>query len=191
MPALGGRKGENTVHIQHKNGFSSSPWRNSNVSSARLTHLIFAIVFLAVYLAGKSKRGTGLSSAQVACLVVTLPVLYLGSAISDWDISFFGIGGHRNPLFHSSLAYFLLMVLGRWTGLTALLPSLMGAVSISFALGLASHLVLDVIQYGDVRWIPGGTLDRLWLTINAVVLAMAAWFASSAPASTPNYSSLS
>lgn len=186
MLALYGRKGENTVHIQHKNGFSSSPWRTSTVSSARFTHFIFALVFLVVYLVGKSKRGTGLSSAQCIYLVVTVPVLYLGSAISDWDISFFGIGSHRNPLFHSSMAYFVLMAVDRWTGLTALLPSLMSAIYISFALGLSSHLVLDVIQYGNVRWIPGGTLDRLWLTANAVVLAIAAWFASSAPKSTPN-----
>ena len=158
-----------------------------NVSSARLTHFIFAIVFLIVYLAGQSKRGNGISGTQFVSIVVTLPVLYLGSAISDWDISFFGIGGHRNPLFHSSLAYFVLVFLGRWTGLTALLPALMGAVHISFALGLSSHLVLDVIQYGNVKWIPGGTLDRLWLTANAVVLAMAAWFTSSAPESTPNH----
>jgi hypothetical protein len=186
MLALYGRKGENTVHIQHKNGFSSSPWRTSTVSSARFTHFIFAIVFLVVYLVGKSKRGTGLSSAQYIYLVVTVPVLYLGSAISDWDISFFGIGSHRNPLFHSSMAYFVLMAIDRWIGLTALLPSLMGAIYISFALGLSSHLVLDVIQYGDVRWIPGGTLDRLWLTANAVVLAIAAWFTSDTLKSTPN-----
>jgi hypothetical protein len=186
MLALYGRKGENTVHIQYKNGCSSSPWRTSHVSSARLTHFIFAIVFLIVYLAGKSKRGTGLSSAPFIYLVVTLPVLYLGSAISDWDISFFGIGGHRNPLFHSSMAYFVLLALDRWTGLTALLPSLMSAIYISFALGLSSHLVLDVIQYGDVRWIPGGTLDRLWLSANAVVLVIAAWFASAVPKSTTN-----
>jgi hypothetical protein len=62
----------------------------------------------------------------------------------------------------------------------------MGAIYISFALGLSSHLVLDVIQYGDVRWIPGGTLDRLWLTANAVVLAIAAWFTSATLKSTPN-----
>jgi hypothetical protein len=47
--------------------------------------------------------------------------------------------------------------------------------------------VLDVIQYGNVKWIPGGTLDRLWLTVNAAVLAMAAWFASAAPELTPNH----
>jgi hypothetical protein len=184
--ALYGRQGENTVHIQHENGCLSLPWRTSHVSSARLTHFIFAIVFLAVYLVGKSKRGTGISSAQCGYLVVTLPVLYLGSAISDWDLSLLGIGGHRNPLFHSSMPFFVLMAIDRWTGLTALLPSLMSAVYISFALGLSSHLVLDVIQYGDVRWIPGGTLDRLWLTVNAMVLAIAAWFAASAPKSTPN-----
>ena len=191
MSALYGRKGENTVHIQHQNGFSNSPWRTSKVSSARLTHFIFAIIFLAAYLAGQSKRGNGISGTQLVYLVVTLPVLYLGSSISDWDISFFGIGGHRNPLFHSSLAYFILVFLGRWTGLTALLPALMAAVYISFALGLSSHLVLDVIQYGNVKWIPGGTLDRLWLTLNAVVLAIAAWFTSSEPAPTPNHLSSS
>jgi hypothetical protein len=191
MLAWYGRTGENAVHIQHTNGFSSSPWRTSTVSSARFTHFLFAIVFLVVYLVGKSKLGIVISNAQCIYLVVTLPVLYLGSAISDWDISFFGIGSHRNPLFHSSMAYFVLMAIDRWTGLTAFLPSLMSAIYISFALGLSSHLVLDVIQYGDVRWIPGGTLDRFWLTANAVVLVIAAWFTAAALKSTPNQQSSS
>jgi hypothetical protein len=39
--------------------------------------------------------------------VATVPVLYLGTALSDWDITVFGIGGHRNPLFHSSISYFV------------------------------------------------------------------------------------
>ena len=146
------------------------------MSSARFWHFIFAIAFLALYLLIRTKRQQGLSGLQLLLCVITMPALYLGSAISDWDISYLGIGGHRNPLFHSSLAYFLLMTLARILGLTALLPTFMLVLGINFALGLSSHLVLDVIQYGDVRWIPGGTLDRLWLMANAIILGVAVGF---------------
>jgi hypothetical protein len=49
-------------------------------------------------------------------------------------------------------------------------------VQIGFALGLGSHLLLDILQYGDVRWIPGGTLDRLWLALHAGILLLVVWY---------------
>ena len=152
--------------------------KDQHVSSARFWHFAFALAFLVMYLLGATKRRQGVPNAQLLCFVVTLPMLYLGSAISDWDISYFGIGGHRNPLFHSSAPYFLLVAVARLLGLTSWLPTLMTILSINLALGLSSHLVLDVIQYGDVRWIPGSTLDRLWLMAHAVLLGVAAWFAA-------------
>ena len=114
-------------------------------------------------------------------LVATVPVLYLGTALPDWDISVFGIGGHRNPLFHSALPYFVLAWLWRKVGLAEAASTMGGAqldvaVHVGLTLGLASHLVLDVWQYGDVRWLPGGTLDRLWLSGHALLLGLVAWF---------------
>jgi hypothetical protein len=34
---------------------------------------------------------------------------------------------------------------------------------VGYGIGLASHLWWDVLYYGDVRWLPGGVIDRLWL----------------------------
>jgi hypothetical protein len=50
------------------------------------------------------------------------------------------------------------------------------AARVSFALGLSSHLVLDILQYGDVRWLSGRTLDKAWLAGNAGLLGVVAWF---------------
>jgi hypothetical protein len=39
---------------------------------------------------------------------------YLGTVVPDLDITLLGVGAHRNPLFHSSLSFFLmLMLVGR------------------------------------------------------------------------------
>jgi hypothetical protein len=114
-------------------------------------------------------------------LAVLVPVLYLGSALPDWDIRLFGIGAHRNPLFHSAVPYFGLGYAWRKIGLEEVVHQVGGwrlvvAAQVGFALGLSSHLLLDIVQYGDVRWIPGGTLDRLWLAGHAVLLGLAAWY---------------
>ena len=47
------------------------------------------------------------------------------------------------------------------------------ALFIGFALGSASHLLWDIVDYGDVRWIPGGNNDRLFLLVNAMILIAA------------------
>ena len=75
------------------------------MSSARFEHFIFGIALWVAYLYLKRQRGDGLLLHPVA-LAVTVPVLYVGTALPDWDITVFGIGGHRNPLFHSSIPYF-------------------------------------------------------------------------------------
>lgn len=38
-----------------------------------------------------------------------------------------------------------------------------------YRVGLASHLCWDILYYGDVRWLPGGTIDRLWLGIHGLL----------------------
>ena len=93
----------------------------------------------------------------------------------------FGIGAHRNPLFHSSIPYFCLAWLWRKLGLADVVYTIGGArlgsaLRVGLTLGLASHLVLDVWQYGNVHWIPGGTLDRLWLSGHALLLGLIAWY---------------
>ena len=95
-------------------------------------------------------------------LVAALPA-YAGTAISDLDISWFGIGAHRNPIFHSSIFYLLLIAFIRQPR-----PALVAALT-GFGLGLGSHLLWDVVDYGDVRWLPGGAADRLWLLANGLL----------------------
>ena len=94
----------------------------------------------------------------------------LGTWFPDWDLGF-GIGFHRNPFFHSAFFPFLAWLWyrranSRWIG-----PILAG-----FALGVSSHLFWDTIHYGDVRWIPGASNDRIFLLINAIVGAGIAWW---------------
>ena len=150
------------------------------MSSARFEHFIFGIALWVAYLFLKQRRGDRLLLHPVV-LAVTVPVLYLGTALPDWDIMVFGIGGHRNPLFHSSIPYFCLAWLWRKLGLADVVYTigrarLGSALQVGLTLGLASHLVLDVWQYGNVHWIPGGLLDRLWLSGHALLLGLIAWY---------------
>jgi hypothetical protein len=87
---------------------------------------------------------------------------YLGTVFPDLDITFLGIGAHRNPLFHSSLSFMVLLYLVHRREV------ILQAVVLGYGIGLASHLFWDVVYYGDVRWLPGGMVDRLWLGINGV-----------------------
>lgn len=150
------------------------------MSSARLEHFLWGIVLAVVYLWLKKRRGDRLLLHPVLW-VATVPVLYLGTALPDWDIALFGIGGHRNPLFHSAIPYFCLAWVWHKLRLSEVVhtiggPHLDRALHVGLALGLASHLLLDVWQYGNVRWIPGGTLDRLWLSGHGLLLGLLAWY---------------
>src|SRR5262249_30313750 len=93
----------------------------------------------------------------------------------------FGIGGHRNPLFHSAIPYFGLAWLWRKLGLSEVVSTIGGprltlALHVGLALGLASHLLLDVLQSGQVPWIPGGTPGRVVLSGQALLLGLVAWY---------------
>jgi hypothetical protein len=153
---------------------------------ARFWHFWFAVAFFLAYLWLKHRRPESRLLLHPLALALAVPLLYLGSAISDWDIRLLGIGRHRNPLFHSAVPYYFLAYLWHLLVLQTKQSSTFGqrlslAFHVSLALGLSSHLVLDVIQYGDVRWIPGGGLDRLWLSGNAALLGLVAWFPPSLP----------
>jgi hypothetical protein len=145
------------------------------MSRARLEHFIFGIVLWMAYLWLKQRRGDRWLLHPMV-LVATVPVLYLGTALSDWDITVFGIGGHRNPLFHSAIPYFCLAWLWHKLGLADMAGTCLSiAFHVGLTLGLASHMVLDVWDYGDVRWIPGNTLGRLWLSGHALLLGLVGW----------------
>jgi hypothetical protein len=150
------------------------------VSRARFWYFAGGFILLAVYLYVKEQRYRRIAGRLVVFIVGALPTLYIGSALPDWDVTLFSIGAHRHPLFHSALPYFFVGYLSHQLRLLTLMHTLGAAAlvtpgQIGFALGLASHLLLDIVQYGDVRWIPGGTLDRLWLVANAGLLLLLAW----------------
>jgi hypothetical protein len=149
------------------------------VSSARFWHFVVGLLCLGGYLYARWQRHG--SDSLILFVVTAIPALYIGSALPDWDITLFSIGAHRNPLFHSALPYFFAGYVSRQLGLISCLHrigavALIAPMQIGFALGLGSHLLLDILQYGDVRWIPGGTLDRLWLALHAGILLLVVWY---------------
>ena len=108
-------------------------------------------------------RSSGQPPHPMVFLLLALLPVYIGTAFPDLDIRLLGIGGHRNPIFHSALTHLVLIWAFRRPG------PFMRAVLIGYGLGLGSHLLWDGIDYGDVRWIPGGTLDRVWLAGNGLL----------------------
>jgi len=131
-------------------------------SPDRFIHSLVGIILLMAYLfVLADKKDT---KAKAGCFFfLALVPCYFGTAFPDLDITFFGIGAHRNPLFHSSLSFFLL-----WAVIDGKnLP--MQAIATGYGIGLASHLWWDILYYGDVRWLPGGLIDRLWLGANGLL----------------------
>ena len=86
----------------------------------------------------------------------------LGTWVPDWDL-ILGIGFHRSPLTHGIFPAILVAYLVKKYDFDPF-------ISIGFALGLSSHLFWDTIFYGDVRLIPGGTLDRIYLVSSGSIL---------------------
>lgn len=131
-------------------------------SADRATHSFVGIILLMAYAACFVREEESRLGA-VAFFVLALIPCYLGTVFPDLDITLLGIGAHRNPLFHSSLSFLLL-----WS-LVYRQHVILQALVLGYGVGLASHLGWDVIDYGDVRWLPGGTIDRLWLGGNGLV----------------------
>lgn len=132
------------------------------MSPERIIHLIAGLIFVAVYLSAKKDR---VNPVQILVLCAAAA---LGSWVSDWDLYIGGIGFHRSPLTHSvAPAFLILLVAHRIQAFRILL---------GFSLGIASHLLLDTVIYGDVRMIPGGNNDRIFLVVNSfAAIALAIW----------------
>jgi len=131
-------------------------WLFGQKSGYRAEHSLVGIILLMAYASVFMDKKGG-SPGPIRFFLIALVPCYLGTVFPDLDITLFGIGGHRNPLFHSSLSYFLWFVLGRGRGL------LLRTGVIGYGVGLASHLEWDALDHADVRWLPGGLMDRLWL----------------------------
>ena len=164
------------------------------MSSARFWHFWMGVAFLVLYLLGKQRQIEGRILMHPLGLALLIPATYLGTVLPDWDIKLLGIGAHRNPIFHSAIPYFLAALLWRLAGGNRVIQSpltirLMAGAQVGFVLGLCSHLVLDIFQYGDVRWLSGDTFGKLWLAIHSVLLALVAWFPQYARHSTCSFRS--
>ena len=110
-----------------------------------------------------------LGSRLLTKLFITLFFLllipcYFGTVFSDLDITLLGIGGHRNPIFHSGIVFFLMLV---QAGKTRSFP--VAAAISGFGVGLGSHLVWDLFDHADVRWIPDRELGTYWLGMNGLL----------------------
>jgi Domain of unknown function (DUF5942) len=130
-------------------------------SAERAEHSLIGIILLMAYVSRFiDTRETRLGA--VTFFLLALIPCYLGTVFPDLDITLLGIGAHRNPLFHSSLSFFVL----RW--LVKRQSVILQAAVLGYGVGLASHLLWDTLFYGDVRWLPGGMVDRLWLASNGL-----------------------
>jgi Domain of unknown function (DUF5942) len=130
-------------------------------SAERAEHSLVGIIFLMAYVS----RFVGTQETRLGAVTFFLLALipcYLGTVFPDLDITLLGIGAHRNPLFHSSLSFFVLLWLVNRQSV------ILQVLVLGYGIGLASHLLWDVVYYGNVRWLPGGLLDRLWLGANGL-----------------------
>jgi hypothetical protein len=128
-------------------------------SAERAEHSLIGIILLMAYVSRfMDRRETRLGA--VTFFLVALVPCYLGTVFPDLDITLLGIGAHRNLLFHSSLSFFVLWWLVKRQSV------ILQAAVLGYGVGLASHLLWDTWFYGDVRWLPGGMIGRLWLAGN-------------------------
>jgi len=130
-------------------------------SADRAEHSLVGIILLIAYVS-RFVHKTETRLGAVAFFLVALIPCYLGTVFPDLDITLLGIGAHRNPLFHSSVSFFVLLWLVRRQN------AMRQTLVLGYGVGLASHLLWDVVDYGDVRWLPGGVIDRLWLGANGL-----------------------
>jgi hypothetical protein len=130
-------------------------------SAERAEHSLVGIILLMVYVSRFVERQETRLGAVTFFLLALIPC-YLGTVFPDLDITLLGIGAHRNPLFHSSLSFFILWCLVRRRSVV------LQTLALGYGIGLASHLLWDMLYYGNVRWLPGGMLDRLWLGVNGI-----------------------
>jgi Domain of unknown function (DUF5942) len=130
-------------------------------SAERAEHSLVGIILLMAYVARFVTRQKTRLGAVSFFLLALIPC-YLGTVFPDLDITLLGIGAHRNPLFHSSLSFFVLLWLVHRQSV------IYQVLVLGYGIGLASHLLWDMVYYGNVQWLSGGMLDRLWLGANGL-----------------------
>jgi len=129
----------------------------------RAEHSLAGLILLVIY-GGLVSEETYSQKRLWRFIWVAIIPTYIGTVFPDIDISLLGIGGHRNPLFHSCLSFWILAAILDGRG------QLARYVVIGYGIGLCSHLFLDAFDRAAIRWLPGGLLiDRMWLVGNSLL----------------------
>ena len=158
------------------------------INKARAGHgaeqLALGLLIAAAVAATARRKGLGvaLGARYVAGVVVGASGLFflpwLSATASSWpgvemltrglpsiDMAIFGGTAHGNPLFMSALIPFAFIAVG--AGFPRLRAPLAG-----LAVGVAAHLAFyAAVPVFDLRYVPGATLDSLWLLGNAALSA--------------------
>lgn len=132
------------------------------MTTDRLVHLLIALAFFSFF-AKVTKPHVSAGNLLIGMLAAAI-----GSWVPDWDL-LLGIGFHRSPITHSLLPSLIVA----WIVLKGRLPRIL---MVGFMLGLSSHLLWDLVDYGNVQWIDGGNNDRMFLLINSILLLFFAFF---------------
>jgi serine protease len=94
---------------------------------------------------------------------------FFAAGFPQWGAAIFGASLSGNALFYSVLAPLALVVVG--LGIRRLRATLAG-----FAAGVAATLIFQLVARTlDITWIPGATLDAVWLATNGVAAAFLAY----------------
>ena len=133
-------------------------------SADRAEHSLVGIILLMAYTSFFADKKSGTIGLTAVFFFTAVIPCYLGTIVPDLDIRILGIGAHRNPIFHSGLSFIVIYFVSK-SYHSMFLQNLV----IGYGIGLASHLWWDVLYYGDVRWLPGKTIDMLWLGINGLL----------------------
>ena len=130
-------------------------------------HLMLAIPLYILSVKYLSRTPELLSSPFFAFYCLTTMVGALFPDI-DWTIDRVISGfGHRNPLTHSLLGSLLLYI--PLFGYKISHPLLINSYN-AFTLGIATHLLGDLIKTGNLTWIKSRKLEHAWYVLNGIVL---------------------
>jgi len=118
-------------------------------SADRIEHSLVGIILLIAYVSVIANEQE--TKRTVSFFLLALIPCYLGTVFPDMDITLFGIGGHRNPLFHSGLSFVILLFFV-WRR-----NEVFQTLVVRYGVGLASHLWWDIPLLRrcalDSRWV--------------------------------------
>ncbi len=130
-------------------------------------HLVLAVPIYVLAIRYLSDAGATLLSPFLALYCILAMTGSLFPDI-DWriDAHFRGFG-HRNPLTHSLLTPLVLYLMMQRLNISE--PTVIACFS-AFTLGVAAHMLGDLIKTGNLVWIPSRKHENMWYALNASAL---------------------